>query len=118
MNEQARRRKAVPISPQLLYDLFTKGKPRYIQCIEGLPDNARFIGEHYDVQRDVYYLVFESDEWDAIPFGQQLPTLTPHFRQFHITSLLTRAETMFAAQYGPEAEQWLKEWRALKDELL
>lgn len=118
MSEGARRRKAVPISPHLLYALFTKGEARYIQCVEGLPDKARFIGEHYDIQRDVYYLVFEADEWEEVPFGQQLPTLMPHFRQFYITSLLTRAEALFSMQYGPEAEQWLKEWRALKDDLL
>lgn len=32
MNEGARPRKLVPISPMLLYQLFTAGPPQYVQC--------------------------------------------------------------------------------------
>lgn len=116
--EHARPRKLVPVAPALLYQLFTAGPPRYIQCVEGLPQNARFIGEHYDHLRDIYYLVFESEEWDPIPFGQELPVLNTRFRLFFVVSLLTKAEALLSAMYGSDVEQWLTEWRGIKGALV
>ncbi len=121
-----RRRKIVPISPELLYDLFTVGAPIYYQCIEGLPTGARFIAHDYDPLRDVHYLVFEADEWEPVPFNQMLPELTCRLCAFHVAPLLEQAEMLIAAQYGDEgkwlqeqygfdATQWLKEWRTMKD---
>ena len=86
MTEQARRRKAIQISPDLLHGFLTIGPARYIQCVEGLPENARFI--------------FESDDWEPVPFGQILPTLRIQHRSFHVLPLLERAEMLLAGMYG------------------
>lgn len=91
MTEQARRRKAIQIQPNLLHGFFAVGPARYIQCVEGLPEHTCFIGIHYDLQRDVYYLVFESDDWGPVPFGEVLPTLHVQYRQFSVLPLLERA---------------------------
>ena len=118
VTEQGRRRKKVPISPDLLYGLFTVGPPQYVQCIEGLPEKARFIGLSYDVQCDVYYLVFEADEWESVLFGHELPILRVVLRSFPVVSLLTRAEMMIAAAYGDDADRWLREWREIRGDLV
>lgn len=116
MNE--RRRKIVYISPDFLKAFFTKDKPMYIQCQEGLPDNAQFIAHDYDPQRDLHYLIFHSDDWEPVEFGMSLPTLTPLFGKFEVVTLLQRAEEMLSRAYGTDADQWLQEWRAIKDRLV
>jgi hypothetical protein len=73
--ERGRRRKIVPISPALLYELFTVGTTLHITCTEGLPAGARFVGHDYDVLRDRHFLVFEADEWELILEAERLPTL-------------------------------------------
>lgn len=113
-----RRAKIVPITPELFYGLFTVGPPAYLQCTEGLPPNARFINYAYDVQRDMHCLVFESDDWEPVPFGEKLPVLIPRLGQFFVVSLLTEAERILSAQYGKEAEQWLEDWRRVKGRLV
>lgn len=112
------RAKIVPITPQLFYDLFTIGPPIYIQCTEGLPANARFINYAYDVQRDMHCLVFESDDWAPVPFGEKLPVLIPRLGRFFVVPLLTEAERILSAQYGSDAEAWLRDWRQIRDALV
>lgn len=109
-----RRYKAVLITPDLLYTLMTVGTPIYIQCVEGLPKDARFITQAYDILRDVHSLIFESDEWEPVPFGEIVPTQRVAHRQFHILSLLERAESLIGASYDSAATQWLEEWREWK----
>lgn len=113
-----RRYKAVLIEPELLYTLMTVGTPIYIQCFEGLPKDARFITQAYDILRDVHSLIFESDEWEPVPFGERLPIQPVRHRQFHILPLLERAESLIGASYDSTAAQWLEEWREWKNKLV
>lgn len=74
MDKDARRRKIVPIAPELLFQLFTEGHEIHARCNQGLPNDARFIFITQDYQRDMFGLCFESDEWEPVPFGEMLPT--------------------------------------------
>lgn len=113
-----RRYKAVLIAPDLLYTLMTVGAPIYIQCLEGLPKDARFITQAYDILRDVHSLIFESSEWEPVPFGEIVPIQPVSHRQFYILSLLERAESLIGTSYDSVATQWLEEWREWKNKLV
>ena len=67
------RRKVVRISPLLLHDMLTVGTAVCIQCTEGLPVDAEFIGMSYDSARDCYALCFQSASWQLVSYGEQLP---------------------------------------------
>lgn len=113
-----RKRKIMLLSPQLFYDLFTVGSARYFQCIEGLPEKARFVAHGYEATHDTHYLVFESDEWEEVPDGQLLPELRCVVRAFSVVPLLIRAEEMIERTRPHGMEQWLAEWRTIKDKLV
>lgn len=113
-----RRYRLVFITPDLLYSLLAVGSAVCVQCIEGLPSDARFISQYYDFLRDTYGLVFESNEWGPVPFGQELPIQRVTYRSFSVLSLLEQAESLISASYDPQANQWLAQWRELKKELV
>lgn len=117
MSDKERRYKLILITPELLYSLLTVGPPTYIQCIEGLPPDARFITQRYDLQRDAHGLVFESGTWEPVPFGQELSIQRVTYRSFSTLSLLEQAESLISASYDPQANQWLAQWRELKKDL-
>lgn len=78
-----RRRKIVPISAALMHELFVENhKPIALACTQGLPRDARFMGHDYEAQRDIHYLVFESDTWDLVPFNEQLPIFIIQYTRF------------------------------------
>lgn len=118
VKNKERRYKVVYIHPTLLCDLFAAGPPTYTQCIEGLPPDARFVTQHYDLQRDAHGLIFESDTWEPVPFGETLPVHRVTYRLFNVLSLLEQAETLISTSYDPQANQWLAQWRELKKELV
>lgn len=118
MNE--RRRKIIPISPMLLYDLLTQSdRAITIRCEEGLPADARFVGHGVDYQRDMHYLIFESDEWEPAAEFEMLPVLTPQFRRYNVRTLLEQAAELISSEWegaSPDSagRQWLREYEQFR----
>ena len=118
MNE--RRRKIVPISPLLLFDLFaTSDRAMTIRCTEGLPADARFIGHGYDMQRDMHYLVFESDVWEPVPEFELLPVFVPQFTRYTLAPLLEQAAELIASEWdgaSPDSagQRWLYDYEQFR----
>jgi len=83
MSTTGRRRKMVPITHRLLYEFFTTGHRINVTCTKGLPADARMVGHDYDAQRDEHYLVFESDTWAEVPYGDSLPRLLIWYQEHH-----------------------------------
>ena len=78
------RRKMVLMSPELLQGMLTTGwhvgKDRAIECIDGLPEGARFITAYYDYIRQVIALIFEHPDWPEIVPYSEPPIIMPTFR--------------------------------------
>jgi hypothetical protein len=75
---------------------------------------------HYDSRYNTYTFVFESEEWEPVPFSLPLPELRIQCSSFHVLPLLERAETILAGMYrddGDDVSRWLAEWRELKGEI-
>ena len=45
-----------------------------IECIKGLPQDARYIRTYYDETRDQIVMVFEHLSFDHVPEGTEIPT--------------------------------------------
>lgn len=113
MNE--RRRKLVPVSQLFLYNQKPiTGDVWHIKCVEGLPEDATFIGLTYDHMRDVYYFCYQSAAWDEVPLNEMVPTVNLQFSQLYAAPLLEQAERLIKAQYSNDANTWLEEYRAFK----
>jgi hypothetical protein len=81
----ADRRKLVLISPQLLHALLTQGNIIHAECVQGLPDDAQFVGIKYDPNGGgVYYLGFESEQWEVPPAGERIPILNVIYRSVEV----------------------------------
>ncbi len=115
MNE--RRRKLIPVSRLFAIDmLWYTGEIAHFKCTDGLPADATFIGLTYDHMRDVYYFCYQSAEWDEVPEGVQLPTFSPTFTKLYSDPLLEQAEKFIETLYGADANKWLEEYRAFKEQ--
>ena len=81
---QPTRRKMVLISPELIQGMLTTGwsigKDRTIECTDGLPGGATFVGAHYDYIRQVIALVFEHPDWPEITPHSEPPIIMPTFQ--------------------------------------
>ncbi len=116
MNE--RRRKLVPVSSIFLMQqvwAYT-GAITHVKCTDGLPADAMFIGLTYDHMRDVYYFCYQSAEWDEVPDGVMLPTFSPTFINLYAAPFLEQAERLIETQYGDDANKWIEEYRAFKEQ--
>lgn len=80
----------VVISPLLLAELVKTGWtiPRSpqasIECIEGLPPDAKYIRGGYDSDRDKFIMIFEHPSFDEVHLGGILPEVTPIFRETYL----------------------------------
>ena len=115
MNE--RRRKLIPVSSMfIMQQYWHTGDTVNAKCTDGLPEDATFIGLTYDHMRDVYYFCYQSTEWDEVPDGVMLPEFVPQFMGLDVAPFLEQAERLIEAQYGDDANKWLAEYRAFKEQ--
>lgn len=114
MNE--RRRKLIPVSRLLMQDIaWRNGAVVHFKCTQGLPEDAVFIGMTYDHMRDVYYLCYQSAEWDEVPDGEMLPVFNIQFLNLYTAPFLERAADILSVHYDAESTRWLEEYRAFKE---
>jgi hypothetical protein len=66
-----RRYQIFPISYQVLVDLFSGEGLRVIRS--DLPEDAKFIDAHFDVQRRAFCAVYEHEDFPITPEGYVLP---------------------------------------------
>lgn len=70
-----RRLKAVPVTREVIHgELFREGK-RWKKVTKGVPEDAEFVTMHEEARRDVYYLIYRHEDWDAVPIGDEIPEL-------------------------------------------
>lgn len=55
----------LPISGELIVDMFTEGNEIHARVLDGLPDDAQFMWATYDHQSGRVYLVVGSEGWDG-----------------------------------------------------
>ena len=72
-------RKVVKVSPGLLAGMLEEGaETRGFRCVEGLPAGAVFVRGYYDGMSNVFGLVFEHPDWEAVrDDGREMEELTP-----------------------------------------
>lgn len=115
MTEEGRKRKLVLMSSVFLHDWMSVGPAYQVQCVEGLPNDARFVGMSYDYQRDLYGLCFESETWEPIPLGQMLPTINPRYRLWQLQPLFDQAAAWITElPRTKERDRWLIEWQEMR----
>ncbi|AGM11390.1 hypothetical protein M199_gp276 [Halogranum tailed virus 1] len=66
-----RRLKRVEVSKTFLADMLKSRRA----CETDLPEDAQFIELFPDFERDTYWLVLHSEEWDIVPEGGKIPRL-------------------------------------------
>jgi hypothetical protein len=70
-----RKYKRIEVSADFLADMF---KDQDYRCETTMPEDAEFVRMYPDIQRDTYWIVLWSDEWEVVPEGGKIP-------QFSIT---------------------------------
>lgn len=63
----------VRITPELIELLLVRGKALEMD----LPEDARLTSLYHADGGDTYYLIFESEAWDELAEGEELPVITP-----------------------------------------
>ena len=73
----SRRYKAIHFTPELVKSWITQGQmPFRYECINGIPENARFVRAGFDARRYLFML-FECDDWDEVPDDAPVPWVLP-----------------------------------------
>ena len=81
-----RQLKVVQVSGELLQQLFTQGTRGEIECIEGIPPDAKCVNWSIMPPRlpggtpDIL-LWYSSGEWDPLEDSQDVPTFVPVFKR-------------------------------------
>lgn len=79
--------KKIPVTRHALADLF-KEKNHLIEVTDGLPRDAEVVRIDYNSDRDIYYFIVESEEFELVKEGEQIPEkdieFTEHEKQDNI----------------------------------
>ena len=79
-----RRYKIVPVLQQIIVDMLRKGfiHKGTIECVDGVPIDAKFVTMFTDLEKMTVYFVFEHISFPETPLGEEFPvmqaTLTSH----------------------------------------
>lgn len=74
--DNSKRLVCVRVSQPFLIYLFTKGnKTSAVECVEGLPEGAKFHNSYYEWESNSAYLVFSHESFAEVPDGEKLPIL-------------------------------------------
>jgi hypothetical protein len=71
--------KRIKVTGCAIPGLFIKGRTH--ECIEGLPEDAKFLRAWFDSSNDCFSLIFESESFEDIRVGEQIPELRTEFRR-------------------------------------
>jgi hypothetical protein len=75
--EQGRHMVMVPVSGELLLQIFTQDNVIHARCVDGLPEDAGFVGLNHVTLAygdcPTWQLVFEHPSFPLTPEGQLLP---------------------------------------------
>jgi len=74
----------IPVTRHALADLF-KERDYLIEITDGLPKDAEVVRIDYEHDRDTYYFIVESEEFDLVKEGEKIPEIdveiTKHEKQ-------------------------------------
>lgn len=73
--EITRRLVRVAFNPHHMKLLFTQGKEVHLKCVEGLPEDAEWVGEYFDQQTCRVFFIFRHESFEPIPPYLMLPEL-------------------------------------------
>lgn len=77
-----RKLKAIHITPELLAELFKKGKHSYEIIENPIPYHATVANAGYNFERNEFVLVIRSDEFEEVPSGYSLTSFTPVMKRY------------------------------------
>lgn len=81
MTNDARRLKHVAVSPEWIVELFKDGNEIRIDVTDGLPADAEFRRIEYNFDRDMYWVIVWSSEFDALEEGEEIPGTVVEFTE-------------------------------------
>lgn len=71
MRERGRRLRAYSFTPEFVTHIMTTGwhvgyagEGDSIECVEGIPEGAKRVGQYYDEKTDEFVMVFEHESFD------------------------------------------------------
>lgn len=71
------KRARLEVSPQFWADLL-KCDEMHVKIENPLPEDAKYIETRYNIEEDLLYMVFESEEFEDITDeGAEMPVITP-----------------------------------------
>ena len=73
--EITRRLVRIAFDPHHMKLLFTQGKEAHLKCVEGLPENAEWVGEYFDNITCRVFFIFRHESFEPIPPHLMLPEL-------------------------------------------
>lgn len=73
--EITRRLVRVAFDPWYMKQIFTQGREVHLKCVEGLPENAEWVGEYFDQQTCRVFFIFRHESFEPIPPHLMLPEL-------------------------------------------
>lgn len=85
-------KRAIEISGELWQEWLTVGwsigHPDKIECIEGLPEGAKFCSAYYENRNGlgempILVLIFERPEWPELAEGAMVPTIRAEYGKFY-----------------------------------
>ena len=77
-----RKLKAIHITPELLAELFKKGKHSYEIIENPIPYHGTVANAGYDLERDEFILIIRSDEFEEVPSGYSLTSFIPVVKRY------------------------------------
>lgn len=70
--------KKIPVTRHALADLF-KERNHLIEVTDGLPKDAEVVRIDYEHDRDTYYFIVESEQFDPVKEGEKIPETDVEF---------------------------------------
>lgn len=80
------RLKRVKVTGEAIPGLFVKG--RMHECVEGLPEDAKFLRAWFEPSNDCFSLIFESESFEDVQVGCQVPEIQVAFTRHIIPKRL------------------------------
>jgi len=77
------KRKLVLATPELIAEMFKSTKDCVFFHIEGVPKDAQYIGITHSNERNCFYICFEHDSFENIPFGDKIPIIKIKFTKYN-----------------------------------
>lgn len=95
--------KRIKVTGCAIPGLFIKG--RVHECIEGLPEDAKFLRAWFEPSNDCFSLIFESESFEEVEEGNEIPIFMPEFKRHAFSILPKRYEIYVCRKCGMQLKE-------------